>query len=380
MAKRGIKWPAALNWVQGADLLTTRILWKAAEIYVREHNPDLQRGTPAEIRAGESPFYKAVAEVYNRIIEETQPNYTTMQRPQLLRSEDTLLQNLQMFKTQPFQNFNILYDAVGELQAMKRAYQVEQTEENKAAVREARKNVGRAVSSQIVQLFVFAGMTFLWNAFRGKKDKYKDKEGEESFLSAMGGIGLDMVSGLLSEIPFGSDAWELGSNLVSGGKYYGVSDVTTSAINDVTNQISNAYKTISGLLTGDITDANTVRLRLDGAADAVSKLFGVPFENVENLGKAVYRIGAKALEGDCVGEYRYLQLTTDPTGSHKGDYYDLLYEAYKKDPAAHREIYKRMIDSGYFDEKKIKSAMEDRMKKEQGVNSVDELERRYAAP
>lgn len=384
MAKRGKQLLPALNWVQGADLLTTRKLWKAAEIYVRDNFKTLERGSAEEIRAGKSPFYQKVAEVYNRIIEETQPNYTTMQRPQLLRSDDTLLQNLQMFKTQPFQNFNILYDALGNLAAKERAWKSSQTEESRAALREAKRNAAWAVSSQAVQLAVFAAMTLAWNAFRGKRDKYEDKDGDVSFLSALKGLGLDMISGLFSEIPFGGDVWALGTSVATGGKYYGVTDVTTSALTDAGTALVNAGKTLSGLVKdiGDPEkepDFNSVRLKLDSVADATSKALGIPYENVLNLGKAVFRHGAKWLEGDYMGQYRYLQLTTDPGGSYRGDYYDLLWQAYRKDPEAHRELYRQMVADGW-DPEKIKDAMEKRMKDEQGVRSVKDLKSRYQAP
>ena len=391
MAKRGKRLPPALNWVQGADLLTTRKLWKAAEIYVRDNFKTLERGSAEEIRAGKSPFYQKVAEVYNRIIEETQPNYTTMQRPQLLRSDSTWIQNVMMFKTQPFQNFNILYDAIGNLQAKERVWKNTQTEESRAALREAKRNAAWAVSSQAVQLLVFAGMTFVWNLFRGKTDKYEDEEGNVNLLSLLKGIGLDMIAGLFSDVPFGGDAWEGANGLLykvtkgkAGQKYFGMDDVTVGALNDAAEAVGNAGVALSELIAAifdkeEEADFNKFRLRMDSVADAVSKALGIPYENVLNLGKAVFRHGAKWLEGDYMGQYRYLQLTTDPGGSYKGDYYDLLWQAYRKDMEAHRTLYRQMVADGW-DPEKIKDAMEKRMKDEQGVRSVKDLKSRYQAP
>ena len=383
LAKRGIKLPPALNWVQGADLLTTRKLWKAAEIYVAKEQPGLQKGAQQQIREGKSPYYRAVAQVYDRIIEETQPNYTTMQRPQLLRSDSTLLQNLQMFKTQPFQNFNILYDAIGEMQARKRAYVNEPTAEHRTALREAKKRTAWAVTSQAVQLLVFAGMTLVWNAFRGKKDKYEDAEGDMTLLSTMKGVGLDMVGGLFSEIPFGGDVWELGSSVVTGGRYYGIDDVTASALSDAGTAVVKAGKILTELtgsvIKGETVNFNVLRLKLDSVADTMTKVIGVPYENVLNMGKAVFRNMEHWTQGSVLGEYAYLQLTTAPE-LEKTPYYDLLYEAYRKDDADYAELYRLLIESGDFDTEGIKSNMEKRMKKEQGVGSVKELEERWQAP
>lgn len=368
----------ALNWIQGDDVLTTRKLWKAAEYYVRDQKLSPQVGTDA--------YYNAVAQVYDQIIEETQPNYTTMQLPQLLRSDDTLMGNLAMFKTQPFQNFNILYDAFGNLDAKRTAWlnaDEKGKAEAKAAFQDAKKKAGWAVSSQIVQLAVFAGMTFAWNMFRGKRDKYEDEDGKMDVLSALGGIGKDMLGGAASIVPFGSDVWELASSVFLGEAYYGFDAVTASALDDMGNAfikggkaLADIWKSVSA---GEKVNWNESRLKLDSTMDALTKVAGVPFENVTNLFNAVFRDAAIAAAGKYEGTYAYLRLTASPA-SKSGDYYDNLYGAYTADRDAYERIYASMIESGDFTAEKIKGAMETRMKKAQGVDSVKDLENRYLSP
>lgn len=360
--------PAVLNWVQGVDLLTTRKLWKASEYYVRYNDKTLNRGTDA--------YYRALAEVYNRVIEETQPNYTTMQRPQLLRSDDSLMANLAMFKTQPFQNFNILYDAAAEYAAKRRSG-------SPAQVKTARKNLGRAVTSQLAQLAVFAGMTMAWALFRGKKDKYEDEEGEMSVESLLKAMGKDMVSGLFAEVPFGADAWELLSSQMFGDPYYGMDAVTVTALTDTLQSFSGLSELVGRLVknaaAGEEIGWNAARLELDGYLDDISKAVGVPYENIMNLFNAVYRQVSVKISGKYLGEYQALKLTEDPE-KHSADYYNVLYAAYRGDAGAYEEIYADMVQSGSFPEEKIKSAMEKRMKNDQGVESVQDLESRYLSP
>lgn len=380
MTKRGIKLPKVLNWVQGVDVITTQTLWKAAEYYVRDNDRSLAIGTDA--------YYKAVADVYNRIIEETQPNYTTMQRPQLLRSEDTLMQNLAMFKTQPFQNFNILYDAIGNMEAKKRAVTNATADTRAAALAEykdARKKAGWAITSQLMQLAVFAGMTFVWNAFRGKLDKYKDEEEDEvTTTSALAGIGKDMLGGAASIVPFGSDVWELASSYIFGDTYYGFDAVTPSAINDAISAFNKAGKALGEIWQG-VRDPeakvnwNEQRIRLDSVADAASKVAGIPYENVINLLNATYRWASIAAGGKYRGEYAALRMTTSPS-AHAADYYDLLWKAYNNDQDAYEDIYQSMIESGDLSPEKIKNAMEKKMKAAQGVEKVSELDARYLTP
>jgi len=307
--------PKVLNWVQGVDLITTRKLWKASEYYVQDHNKALNRGS--------EDYYKAVADIYNQVIEETQPNYTTMQRPQLLRSDDSLLANLQMFKTQPFQNFNILYDAAGEMTAAMRRG-------DKGEIKQARAKVGRAVTSQLAQLAVFAGMGMAWAMFRGKRKKYEDEDGELTLQSMLAALGKDMVGGALSGIPFGSDAWELLSSKMFGDSYYGMDAVTVQALSDTIQSLGGMEELIEGTVraasAGNKIDWRSSGIKLDGYIDDISKAAGVPYENVINLFQAVYRQVAVKTLGELQGEYAAMKLTVDPK-KKSGDYYDLLYKA-----------------------------------------------------
>lgn len=372
---RGKDLPTFLNWVQGIDLLTTRKLWKASEYYIRDTRRDLGVGT--------DDYYKAVADVYNRVIEETQPNYTTMQRPQLLRSEDSLMANLAMFKTQPFQNFNILYDAANNWAAKAKRAQgggAEQQAEEKTA----RRDFGRAVTSQLAQLAVFAAMTAAWAFFRGKTSKYEDEDtGEVTTASFLSAFSKDMAGGLLSSVPFGSDAWEALSSKMFGDAYYGMDVTTVSAITDtiqsfdgLTDLVGSIFQSVTS---GQEVNWNSARLKLDGYLDDISKAAGVPYENVANLFNAAYRQACIAAMGEYRGKYAALKLTTDPE-KYRADYYDLLYKALQGDRAAYEAIYEDMVSSGTFEAEKVRNAMEKRMKDAQGVEKASELEQRYLSP
>ena len=371
--------PPALNWVQGADLLTTRKLWKASEYYVRANNRELSVGTDG--------YYRAVAEVYNRVIEETQPNYTTMQRPQLLRSDDSLMGNLAMFKTQPFQNFNILYDAVGEYMAAKK---------NGVDIRTARQNLGNAVTSQLAQLAVFAGMTMAWAMFRGRREKYEDEEGEMSLQSVASALGKDMIGGQLSTVPFAQEIFDAGDLFVTAlqkglgkdvtGKsssYYGLEATVISAIGDVSSGLQGLAnltgKMFKAVEDGEEIKASSIWPTIDSSIDKISKAAGVPYENVANLFHAGYRHACIAALGKYQGEYAALKLTADPE-KKASSYYDLLYKAMERAPEQYDAIYRDMAAGGNFPEDKIKSAMEKRMKAAQGVERVEDLEQRYLSP
>ena len=322
MAKGKKQIPKGLNWIQGIDVATVKKLWKAAEYYVRQEQPELELRSDA--------YWDAVTEIYERIVLETQPDYTTMERPQLLRSRNTLLQNLAMFKTQPFQNFNIAYDALANLQAKEQQLKAAQdeahrfdSEETRERVRKAKENLknakkgaSRAVSALLVSAAVFSAMTLLWNVIRGNLRRYKDKDKDkvtvESFLKT---FGSDTAGSLAGILPFGSDAYEVFAALVLDQQYYGMEALTPSAISDFLEQVATLDDTIASIgkaLKGDASAMDSLQT-VNRLGSTASKLFGVPVENVENLMKAAAYWVMKPFISKEEADYWYRYYTTKTT-------------------------------------------------------------------
>lgn len=392
LQNRGRPIPKKLNWIQAMDVKTTAALWKAAEYQIAEERKDLQRGSDG--------FYKAVAELYNRVIEETQPNYSVMQRPEILRTTNELTKTLNMFKTQPFQNFNILYDAVGDWQAQRRAYSAAANDEARAEARKrmdaAKRKLGRALSSQLISSLVFALMQYAWDAFRRKDDKYKDKEGNADPAAWLKGIGLNMLGNGFGMLPFGSELLEWGEALTdkllqnAGGdpffeqKFYGFdASVLETMTNLATGAASLIARTVQTIQNATDSEKKTdweamVREAYDAAVN-VSQALGIPVENVRKTLTAVAERVLVRAAGPYLGEYYAMRIADEPKSGNSRQYYDLLYRAMENDKAAYEELYKLFIDdgSGLFTHEKIRENMEKRMKAAQGVNSVTDLAERY---
>lgn len=345
-----------LNWIQAMDVLTTRKLWKASEYYVRQNNRSLKQGS--------DEYYKAVADIYNRVIEETQPNYTVMQRPGLLRSDKSMVQMLNMFKTQPYQNFNILYDSIGNYKAKAKVYKKDKSTKAQADVKKAYKDMQNAVLSQVLQLAVFAAMTSLWALFRGKDDKWRDEEGKLSIESYMKQLGKDMLSGSAAMIPLGADLYNAISSAITGDYYYGFSSVTDSSISDLFNSLNQTMTLIPSVaeyakerrpgepIPDDLKKSSKKLL------ENTSRFSGIPYSNLRNLWDGVYRWVAIAGHGEYVGEY----LSQKATFAKTSVMMDNLYKAYRNDKAQYDELRQMMIDDG-IKESSIDYAMKDRMKK-----------------
>lgn len=336
LAKGNKGLPKALNWIQAIDVATTQKLWKAAEYYVRDN----QKG----LTIGSDEYYKAVAEVYNRIILETQPNYTTMERPQALRSDSDMVKNMMMFKTQPMQNLNIAYDSIANLRAKERQLKAardaakndpadaEQVKAAERAVKEAKRSVANGISALLVSGAVFSAMTLLWNLFRGNKKKYQNDDGDMTALSFLKGFGGDMLSSFAGMVPFGSDVYEVVWSAMTGDTYYGMEALTPSAISDFLEtvvKVPDNFKDIVSVFQGE-KSAVDVFWSVDQLAVAASKLLGIPVENVQNLMKAVslnvMKTAMPAEEADYW--YRYYTTKTSASKRRSKDYTDI-YEAAK---------------------------------------------------
>lgn len=337
--------PTPLNWIQGMDLLTTRKLWKASEYYVRQHNKSLKAGT--------DEYYKAVAEIYNKVIEETQPNYTTMQRPGLLRSDNEITLTLNMFKTQPYQNFNILFDAFGNFVAKRNQYKSSKSIESKKALKEANRDMQNAVTSQIAQLAVFAAMTSLWALFRRKDDKYKDEEGKLTIFSYMKKLGEDMISNLFADVPLGADIYSMASSVFTGDTYYGFTSVTDSAITDVMDSFKNGAVAVGDWIEYGRSDnpekkpSSDMYKETENVISSASRAMGIPASNLRNLVNGIYGWVAVSADGEYIGTYEAQKMTFAKEKEMKQN----LFRAYQNDKAAYEELRKMMIEDGFEEEK-----------------------------
>ena len=243
--KKG-KMPLLMGWIQAMDIATTTKLWKAAEFYVRDNYEILEQGT--------DEYYKQVADVYNSIIENTQPNYSTMQRPDILRNPNALVKSVTMFKTQVMQNFNILYDAYGEYNARYQDYQSNKTEENAEDLKSAAHNLGKAISSQIIAAIVLNLCDGIGRFLKGKFDDYygeDDKDKTITLKSAMSAYLTDCFNTVMGTTLGGSETAALVEYILSifnigkGAVWYDIQAPALDTINNTVDSLTSLLTTVS---------------------------------------------------------------------------------------------------------------------------------------
>ena len=278
------KW--LMGWIEKTDRATVGRLWYAAEYYVKD-NYNLEKGTEEQIKNGESPFYRKVAEVFADIVEDTQPNYTILQRPDILRNPNKLVRAMVMFSTQRFQNGNILIDAIGEYRAMVRADKQNGTPQTKTARKAARQKLTRAISSQTVSAMVLSAMTLLAGAVMHRMNPWRDDDDELTFES----IAEEYLNGFLSSLAgsflAGSEVYEGLQAMLTGSKYYGNDVGGISAINELATSVIQFEQQAVKLIGDEDSTAkdwqNLAEKQLWKVGEYLSQMTGIPTANIKKI-------------------------------------------------------------------------------------------------
>ena len=259
-----------LKWIQNMDVATTAALWLATKKQVELDG----------MKTTDPGYWDAVTSLYEKVIEETQPMYDTLHRPEVQKTPNEIVRGVLMFRTQPLQNTGILYDAFGELnQAIK--------SKDAEWVKRARKKAAMAVGSQLASLAVFSVMTLLAGVAKNRLMRYLDDEDELTIQSIMLRVLGDMATngaGLLIPIG-GNELAELVERQVTGSSYGGEFSVSVvDMLNDYIDQFSKCWKDVA-----DLNDGGREKLPTDlrDLSMDTAGLFGIPAENVFNIIRGV---------------------------------------------------------------------------------------------
>ena len=235
------------GWINKMDEITVAALWEGAKHYVEHHAGEFADGAATK---GSDAYWKAVNRMYQKVIEETQPNYTVMQRAGIQRSDNEITKTLTMFTTQRFQNYGILADAVMDYKAQWARYNAEKSAENKAEKQRAGQSLRRAAASQVVQTAVFALMKIGADFLLHRWDREQDENGDvtaESLRNRFAGLFTESAAG---NFLFGSEIYSMVGNAVNGTDYDVVSATNISAVNDLFAATTKLYTLIRKDTTG----------------------------------------------------------------------------------------------------------------------------------
>ena len=267
------KVPWLMNWITAMDAHTVGSLWYACEENVKDSNKALQ--------VGSDEYYKEVAKLFNQVTYDTQPNYTVMQRPDILRNPNALVRALFMFKTQIMQNFNILAEA-----CMEYGYARKNFEKGSAEMRAAKVKLSRAITSQLVAALIIALIDGTRKLIR-RNLMGLGKEIEITHIPLE--YANAFMSSLFGTFTGGTEIYEMVYSIVSGDRYYGFGDVDAIGVPaDIANEIVNISKSA--------INGNFEWQDLEGFAGKLARAFGLPIENILKILKGLYNISMKIIE------------------------------------------------------------------------------------
>ena len=345
-----------------ADSIAWARLWNAVEAETKDRRPGLKPGTDA--------FYRAVGDRFSEIVDQTQVVDGILQRSQIMRSSDALTKISTSFMGEPTKSYNMFVNAV---------YDLRHATSQQGRSR-AKRALARTTTALAVSFTVNAIMQSLVDALR---DDDKETDYWEKVFQAFTGFTGDEETVLDYWNSFWSGNLEASYNplaympyfkdLVSIAQGYDVTRMDMEAIEKVWSAFTNMRSALSGEGRYSIAGASAYMLA------EVARLFGLPVANIKRDVQAVATTAAIETDNYLM-QYRMDKalLNIGYQGNRSG-FMDILYAASVNDPEAYEIIYEDMVASG-ITEDQIRTAMESRMKEDQGVESVDELSRRYLTP
>lgn len=349
------------------DEITTAALYYGSMEYVKSHPDEFD----AEAAVYDSPAYwEAVKQKYQRVIERTQPNYTAMQRTGFQRTKNQMAKTLMMFSTQRQQNAQILVSALEDAAAQAARYKADPSEANREALETAKARRADAISSQIVQTALIAGLGVGVKLLFHKWGDLQDENGDMTRWSLLSNFIYQFFNSGVSNFTGGSEAWRVTETALTGksfGSYDTISMTGFSAVNDVTKTIAK----LNGLLDKDTSEMTeeefaeyekSVRWAWADAVGQLAMLEGIPYNNVKKYVKAVNEWMDSIEKWKEEGKVSFDSVPSSATGQ-----YDRLYNAIQsgdsEEAAAAMKKLEQMRKEGKVKELKVDSQLKTRLKK-----------------
>lgn len=246
---KALQWLLGKNWLSEMDLLIHRRLWFAAEDIVRKRG--MEPGTEVEIQSGRDPFYKAVAEVFNRMTHDTQTNYNLMSRPMVLRNQNPIVRLASMFKTDAFQLQGIVREQYGAWRTAKR--KLEDGKIDRETYVRAKRKMVYGVSGLITTSLMSALLEALAKWVRGDDDDYRDENGKWTLGAAGKEAGKDFLYNMVGCVLFGDQVADLISAAITDETLWEPDIPSVSSLYDLYTSVVKLTEQIGELIGTAVT-------------------------------------------------------------------------------------------------------------------------------
>lgn len=261
---------SGLEFVDG---LTVGGLWAVSEIYVERNFKNLEKGSDA--------YYMKVAEMFNKAIEETQPNSTVAQKAAILRNPNEVVKFATQFQGQNSQNYNLVYRDVALLRQGIKDYKSGRI--TKTTVKALRKNLVRSGTSLIVTSAMMSALGFAAKWLLRDLAGYEDDDDELTVKSVLEKIGIDSVETLAGTILYGSDVVNLAEAIFGDGQFYGIDDGAFAQIDDALADLVSLIDAAAS----EKSDPKKIAKKTRELAASLGNACGIPAESTYEALRAV---------------------------------------------------------------------------------------------
>lgn len=336
-AKNAMMSPA--GW---ADSVAWGHLWNAVETETAEKFPSLKRGSGA--------FYEKAAERFGEVIDRTQVVDSVLHRTQIMRSSNAANRMATSFMSEPSKIYNMFYRDLWDF-----------AQADKGQQKDAGKAIARSAAALIASFAINAIAQSLPDAWR---DKDREDGFKERFSDAWVGNFLDNFDPI-GYVPYLKDI----ESIIQG---YDVSRSDMEGITEIVEAGKDLYKAVNGE-----SKKTALASGIDTAARLLD-LLGLPAYNIKRdvysaLQHILIDVGAEELL------YELDKLMSNPEKDSK-TFYDDLFRVMGRDYGQYKSVYQDMIEQSWTSGDKLKTAMENRMAKDLGLDKASSLPVEYSAP
>lgn len=219
-------------------------LWPWAENKVRREHPELAVGTKAQIDAGESAFYKKVAEEFEIAVSRSQSVSDEIHQGTLRKSKNPITKAFTMFRSDSAQTYNALRQKIGEARYYMR------TGAKEKVVQTAKKAAGTAFVAMLINAAWSEAVSFLMALWKNKGKYYRDDEDELTLQSVAGEMVSNMLGSFAGVVTGGEEVFELIGNIITGDTWYGIETPGMEQLNDLLDTLIESGSGMRDLVAG----------------------------------------------------------------------------------------------------------------------------------
>lgn len=202
------------------------------------------------LKPGTEEFYKEVARLYEKVVDESQPNNMITSKPQFVRNNVLKTLSMNAFMSQTMAMGNGIIDSFMEWRA--RAYDYKaggKTAEGKAAKNAAAKKFLQHCVGVLESALLLSGLSLLSAFGYHKWDDFKDEDGNVTVWTIAGNMLEYFLDGVFGSFAWGKQIYEFIDSMVTGDNYYGLEVMSLSNINDIATDVLNGnYMSLATML------------------------------------------------------------------------------------------------------------------------------------